>query len=46
MWVDLDTVDVDAGRRANEINLSEELAAERAEFKTFPVYKKVYRTFC
>jgi len=39
MWVDLSTLDVDAGRR--ELNLKDEMDAERAAWKAMPWWKKV-----
>ncbi|OBT81194.1 hypothetical protein VE02_10273 [Pseudogymnoascus sp. 03VT05] len=38
--VNLSTVDVDAGRR--ELNLGEEMEAERAAYRAMPVWKKVW----
>lgn len=44
MYVKLDTIDLDAGRR--ELNIGDELAAERAEYAAKPFYKKFYAFFC
>lgn len=38
--VDLSIIDVDAGRR--ELNLKDEMDAERAAYKALPWYKKIY----
>ncbi|KFY32487.1 hypothetical protein V494_07865, partial [Pseudogymnoascus sp. VKM F-4513 (FW-928)] len=38
--VHLSTVDVDAGRR--ELNLGEEMEAERAAYRAMPFWKKVW----
>lgn len=37
-------IDVTSGRR--EMNLAELLAEERAEQAKWPIWKKVYKTFC
>lgn len=39
--VNLATVDVDHGRR--ELNLKDEMDAERAEYALLPWYKKIWR---
>ena len=44
MWVKLDTIDIDAGRR--ELNLKEEMDAERAAFRALPIYKKAWEWLC
>jgi len=43
-WVKLDTLDIDAGR--HELNLKDEMDAERAAFKALPRYKKVWAFLC
>jgi hypothetical protein len=44
LCVKLDTIDVDAGRR--ELDLKEELDAERAAYKALPIHKKAYAYMC
>jgi amino acid permease len=44
MWVKLDTIDIDAGRR--ELNIKDELDAERAAFRALPFHKKAWEWFC
>jgi len=43
-WVKLDTIDIDAGRR--ELDLKEEMDAERAAFKALPPHKKFWAWLC
>lgn len=43
-WVKLDTVDIDAGRR--ELDLKDEMDAERAAYKALPLPKKLYAALC
>ncbi|CAI5756676.1 unnamed protein product [Candida verbasci] len=47
LWVKLEDIDLDTGRREVNIeNLKQELAEERQKLKNKPIYYKVYRFFC
>jgi amino acid transporter len=43
-YVKLDTIDIDAGRR--ELDLKDELDAERAAFKALPFHKRAWEWLC
>jgi hypothetical protein len=42
LCVDLSTIDLDHGRRPGELNLLEELDAERAAYQALPLPKKIW----
>jgi amino acid permease len=44
LYVKLDSLDIDAGRR--ELDLKDEMDAERAAFKALPFHKKAWSWFC
>jgi amino acid transporter len=44
MWVKLDTLDIDAGRR--ELDLKDEMDAERAAFRALPFPKRAWEWLC
>lgn len=44
LWVKLDTIDIDAGRR--ELDLKDEMDAERAAYKALPLHKKLWAFCC
>lgn len=47
MWIPVNEIDIDTGRRELDLDLlKQEIAEEKAYIRSKPFYYKVYKTFC